>query len=128
MRSLIRLVCSLFLVACASSQTKPFVSPEDCAARLDCRVVTVDNTSNKFNIDVRINGAKYGNVSSYSAAAYSLYTSNLVHGNCAVVSIRFVESGIVRSSDEQCISANEYYAVSVTYNPLYVWLTPFRVR
>lgn len=122
------LVIMLLGISCASVNRPINILPEDCQYRHDCRLVTVDNTSNQYNVDLRINNRKYGDVPAYSTRVFSLFTSELNHGNCAVVTAKFSGYSKQLVSDERCINDGEYYNVQLTSSPMQIWLTPFRVR
>lgn len=127
--SIISTVLTVLTVSCSSLPSKPSnLTPDDCLHRLDCRVITVDNTNNQYDIDFRINGTKYGNIQSYSTATYSLFTNRLVDGNCATVTAKFSGTNITLVSPEQCINSNEFYRVNVTSSPRQIWIATFRVK
>lgn len=120
---------SIALSACTSVQTRPAnPSQSDCLARLDCRLVEIDNTNNQYDVDFRLNNIKLGNVDSYGTASFPFYTSQLVHGNCGTVTARLVNTGQTMSSTEECIRQGEYFKVTITSRPRQIWLTPFISR
>lgn len=120
-------ILTILTTSCTSLPT-PILNPVDCLSRFDCRVVTIDNTSNQSNVEFRLNDTKLGEIPAYSTGVYTVNVNRLVHGNCAVATARFIGSQSMIRSDERCINTNEYYQVTITTHPYYVWLTPFRIR
>lgn len=115
------------LTSCTSLPT-PNLNPTDCISRLDCRVVTVDNTGSNSAVDFRINGTKLGEVPAYGTGIYSFYTNRLIHGNCALVTARPIGNQYTIQSDERCIDTNEYFQVTISTHHNYILLTPYRIR
>ncbi len=118
------------ILSCGSIPLRPNLDRADCLARNDCYVVIVDNTSGQFAADIRINNKHYGDVSSYSKTTFSLFADLLKDGNCAFVSVKFINAPYnpPLTSSEECIYPGQYYQVDITHNQHYIWLTPFKVN
>lgn len=110
----------LALGACAS------LPPNESNAR--GYVVQVDNGSNKYDIELRLNGFKYGDIGSYGSATYTIPVNQLVHGSCLVASAKFpqVPNRPILRSTEECIYPGQYFRVDITIVPFKVWLVPYR--
>ena len=121
---------STVLVGACSSLPQPKLGVLDCQARDDCVVVRVNAVSSRYPAEIRFNGRKYTDVDAYGTAVFTVYTTNLLHGNCGVVSARLTRTpgvGIVNiSSTEECIRPGQYYEADISTVPLKVWLTALR--
>lgn len=117
------------LIGCSTIPVKPSLAALDCAAREDCFVVKVDNVANRYGVEFRINGIKYGDISANGSATYSLYAEQLKHGNCAVVSAKMPDTQYrtVLYSEEQCIFPGQYFDVQITLVPMRIWFAPMRL-
>lgn len=118
----------LALGACASLPPVTNESTIDCLAKSTCYAVKVDNGSNRYDIELGLNGVKYGDIGSYGSALYTIPSSRLVHGSCLVASAKFpqVTDRPVLRSTEECINPGQYFRVDITVVPFKVWLVPYR--
>lgn len=121
-------VSLLALSACASLGSYNPITPDECVARSDCFVVAFDNSDGKNAVEFRLNSRKYGEVPSYGRGLFAVLTSSLIHGNCAVVSAKIIDTRAMIISREECIYPGQYYRAALTNNQSYLWLVPFGER
>lgn len=117
----------VLFIACAGVSRPGKLTLAECRQREDCRVVVVHNPD-QFDMDIRVNERKYLTVNGYSSASFTINTSQLFHGDCAVVTARSILAGVLLTSDETCIHSDQYFDVVISYTHRYIWLTPYNNR